>query len=306
MSECSILPKSFKPAAIATLANNSSFSDLELLLKTLEIWNEKPPIVFLYCDHAVYSKLHTIQYKGQIIYSETLNAYTGLTRGMMETMRGKYHKTLFGDFTAEKISLMEWALKSLEPSHTPQGILFCDADIFFLGPLPSLESNHKLGLSPHYIRENDAKRFGFYNAGFLWTNSFEVLKIWRKACVSSRFFEQAALEDLETAVEVNEIKLFDVNNNYGWWRLYQGIEHYTHLKQRWAIRPEYSLYAGITVEDKLLGSIHTHWLDDKDMYCVQFNTFVYKNLKNISENLKVSYILKLLDERAPWLKIFAK
>lgn len=296
----------FKPTTVATLANEHALVDLELMFRSLEAWNSPNyPTIYLYCDSVVQNTLSKLNYKGKLYTKITLNAYRGLNRGEMEIRRGTHFPTLFGDFTSEKISLMEWALKSLPPSQKANGVFFFDADIFFLGPLPSIPRTVTLALSPHYIRDYDSKRFGFYNAGFLWTNSLTHLSKWRDACTRSRFFEQAALEELEEGLNSSEIMLFDVNENYGWWRLWQGLADSSIQKEKWSINRQGvdTSYAGIYVEKKPLGSIHTHWCEKSDMATLQYNLFVYRFMKLLSKtNISIANLLRILDIHAPWLK----
>jgi hypothetical protein len=301
--ETSILQDGFRPAAIATLANEYALNDLECFFRSLELWSTSDyPTIYLYCNSIVTQKIPSYKYKGQIHINEALNAYTGLNRSAMESRRGLTFPTLFGDFTAEKISLIEWALESLSEEDKSRGVLFCDADIFFLGALPVIPSGSTLAISPHLIKEIDSSRYGYYNAGFLWTNSATVLTNWRAACHRSRFFEQAAIEELENETTY----IFNKNNNYGWWRLWQGNQHYSELKKEWSINRSHEEFSGICVDSKPLGSVHTHWFEDRDMAVVQFNSFVYSYLRILSKNPKVNALVKLLDVKAPWLKTFHK
>jgi len=300
----SIFTNDFKPAAVATLANENALEDLEFLFRTLELWNNPPPRVYIYCDTKSLTSIHLLNYKGELHIKEALNAYTGLNRTYMERKEGVDYPTLFGDFTVEKISLMEWALSDLsyENNEKQKGVLFCDADIFFLGPLPTIESTYSLALSPHYIRKKDTRMFGKYNAGFLWTNSLSVLSTWREACKTSRFFEQAALEDLETFSP----KLFGHEHNYGWWRLWQGERPSIDLKEQWTIRHRFLDYSGICIVDKPLSSIHTHMCDSRDVATMEYNSFVYCILKLCTRNPKVTILLELIDKRSPFLKELSK
>lgn len=57
-----------------------------------------------------------------------------------------------------KCDILEWAMDSLPEEKRKQGVLFCDADILWFGPLPSIPSTARLGLSPHEIRQADEAR----------------------------------------------------------------------------------------------------------------------------------------------------
>ena len=182
------------PSAIATLATSGAIKDLRLLLSSLAIFNANPPTVYLFCDKDVSEKVGGFKYPGRLVVREDLGAYAGLNRQQMEQIPGVHFKSQWFDFMAEKINLLRWAL-----SAGGGDVLFCDADICFLGPLPEIPSGKTLALSPHAIRERDAARFGYYNGGFLWISSAAHLDVWWSACATARFYEQSALEDVAAA-----------------------------------------------------------------------------------------------------------
>jgi hypothetical protein len=253
---------SFTPSVVATLATGVVIEDLRILLASLQIFNANPPTVYLYCDHLISTALP--KYSGRIIVKEALNAYLGLNRATMEALPGKRGASLFFDFTMEKIELMRWVLAQ------ESSAMFCDADICFLGPLPAIPSGTTVALSPHMIRPHDEARFGRYNAGFMWFSGTGPVDLWEKACGSSRFFEQAALEDVAAAEQLYE---FPVTQNYGWWRLWQGVEHPETLLKKWSIHRTPST-SGITVNGVALGSVHTHFAEKKDKATQAFNTVI--------------------------------
>jgi hypothetical protein len=84
------------------------------------------------------------------------------------------------------------------------------------------------------------------------------LGIWKAALPTSRFFEQAALEEVAKAAK-DGLYEFDMNHNYGWWRMFQSPNPPTHQKEMFAMNR--SVGAGITVENLPLCSIHTHFTE---------------------------------------------
>ena len=160
------------------------------------------------------------------------------------------------------MNLLEWAHEENDK------VLMCDADICFMNTLPSVPENTLLGLSPHFIRESDEQRFGKYNGGFVYSASKDIPDAWRKATFTSRYFEQAALEDLTCLFKTDECP---IQNNYGWWRLLQGSESITMIQKKWSINRKDG--CGICVEGLPLFSIHTHW-DTDDRATQYFNKFI--------------------------------
>ena len=275
--------------SIATLVNEFAIADLKVLLFTLELWNPKPPTVYIFSDTKSAPLVRAISYGGDVIVKEdALNAYTGLNRRAMESRRGSIYTTLFADFTAEKTALMEWAL-SLTLTEE-EGVLFCDADICHMGPLPTIPDGTELALSPHMIRKSDTDRYGIYNAGYLWFKDVAVAARWRELCKTSRFFEQGCLEDLAKEYRTYE---FPVEVNYGWWRLWQGLQAPADLQGEWAIF-RLSDGCGLTVQKKPLQSIHTHWTEKSDRATCEFNDWILRQLVRVSSVKKTAALVKFL------------
>jgi hypothetical protein len=287
MTDTSIL----LPSAIATLANENSLHELKLLLKSIEIWNEDLPPVYLFCTSSMLPQLEKI-YKGKLYINPVLDAYSLKTRFQMEKSRSlKGMPNLFYDFTQEKCDLMQWALESLPRVDREGGVLFCDADIVWLAPLPPISTEKKLGLSRHFIRQSDEEKFGTYNAGFLWTNSLDVIKTWKEACFTSRFFEQAALEDVEKSLKPEEVLKFGENVNYGWWRMFQNMNTPSEQQGCWSIlRDRDQIHSGILVKKRTLLCIHTHF-KTTDTVTLAFNSFVLEKLNLLKSQRKVTMLL---------------
>jgi hypothetical protein len=259
--------------AVGTLANKNAFYDLNVFLFTLQLWNDELPNLYIYCDSFIENYLISKKlYKGKLFIKNALDAYTTYDRLKMEQLQGKEFPTLFGDFVCEKMNLLNWMFE------TEKSVLFCDADICFLGSLPQVDETKKLILSRHMIRESDEKRFGIYNAGFLYMSDSSIPNKWKNYTYTSKFFEQLSMEDLANEF-IDSLDVFPVQNNYGWWRLFQGKESVTTLQSRWKIkRSENS--CGISVEDKPLLSVHTHWKTN-DSTTQMFNRFIMNYLEKV-------------------------
>jgi hypothetical protein len=257
--------------SIATLANTNALDDLKVFLNTIQIFNKDLPDIYLFCD--TYIDILNLTYAGKIYKKVTLDTYDGLTRKMMEQMKGVNFRNKWEDFMCEKMKLLEWAHETCER------VLFCDSDICFMGPLPVIPEWVTLGLSKHMIRMFDEKRFGTFNGGFVFSGDKGVPEEWSRATYTSRYFEQAALEDL---VDKFKTIFFPIQNNYGWWRLLQGEQSVETLKKKWSVKNNI-----ITVEDLPLLSIHTHWKTD-DKATRYFNDFVKGFIQN-------EELLKILD-----------
>jgi hypothetical protein len=161
----------------------------------------------------------------------------------------------WNDFMLEKVNVLEEALKHHNDT------LLLDADFVLLEPiyLPAdasadHKSNYQLGVSPHYMKESECAKYGRYNGGMLWTNQFELGQVWRKFSAVSRYFEQAAIEDL--AVKYTSFE-FGPEHNLGFWRPVHnelGLkEFYTHF---YFDDPTQS----IMLRNQTIATVHTHIL----------------------------------------------
>ena len=272
--------------SIGTLANKNAFHDLKVFLFTLQLWNDILPNVYIYCDSFIKNALENENlYKGKLFIKNGLDAYTNFDRIKMEQLPGKEFPSLFGDFVCEKMNLLNWIFE------TENEILFCDADICFLGPLPVLNSSKKLILSRHMIREDDEKRYGIYNAGFLYLNDKTVPNKWKTYTKSSSFFEQKSMEDL--AFEYSDsFDEFSIQNNYGWWRLFQGEESLPELQKQWSIKRD-TTCSGIYVLQKPLLSIHTHWKTN-DYITKAYNMYILNYLEKLQSNNRTKKLVSFL------------
>ena len=271
------------PTTIATLATGSAIEDLRILLATLALFNANPPTVYLYCDTSAAEAIPGLKYPGQLHLRKELDSYSAYKRRDMEQMRGKVFNTLWFDFMTEKINLLRWALQDISG-----GVLFCDADICFTGPLPAIPATATVALSPHMILERDEQRFGRYNGGFAWFSSMSYVDIWWNACATARYYEQSALEDVAAHVLEKDGKQalyeFPKTHNYGWWRLWQGKRSSQELLKEWSIhRGKSSESSGLCVEGIPLGSIHTHF-QTGDTATRQFNAMVLTQLKILAHS----------------------
>jgi hypothetical protein len=269
------------PTAIATLATGGARADLRILLASLAVFNAKPPKVYLYCDDEIAAALPAWKYPGEVIVSTALHKYSGMNRQQMERLPGAHFPSLWFDFMAEKISLMKWAFaeEGEAAADASYGVLFCDADICFFAPLPSIPPRTHVALSPHDIRKADEARYGRYNGGFLWLSHSRYADTWLAACdAGQRFFEQSALEDVAAAAVATDpaaLYEFPRTQNFGWWRLWQGERPAAALMTEWSMnRRTAPTSSGIMVAGEPLGSVHTHFHEQRDTATVEFNRWV--------------------------------
>lgn len=272
--------------AIALLVNENAIDDLKVFLFSLQLWNTFLPTLYIYSTSKAQPIIDSIEYNGPRVYSTDLDAYSNLSRGQMERMPSKQGlSNLFHDFTVEKCTLMEWAI-----GLAGKGVLFCDADLCWLGPLPSLpDGDLRLALSPHEIRHTDEVKYGIYNAGLVWIRDLEVVQAWRRASMVSAFFEQLALDSVSKQFQLYE---FGTHVNYGWWRMFQGRTSVDDCKAQWSIHRN-AAHSGLCVKGEPVVCIHTHW-KTTDHVTYTFNTWIVGKLTVLKGQPKVGKLLRFL------------
>ena len=287
---------------IATLANKNAIQDLDIFLFSLNLWNNLSSTkIYIFCDTYIAQWVISAYPLLQIKTIVTLDKYDGLNRQQMEKMKGQNFTTVWGDLMGEKNLLLEWIFINNPKEATTSGIFLMDSDICFLGPLPTLPAGTEFALSPHHIRPQDIVKFGFYNGGFLWTNSSQIPQLWSSATLISRYFEQAALEDVAVPYRKNNTFYeFPITTNYGWWRLFQGKEPAETLQKKWSIHE-----GDLCIDGAPLASIHTHWYEKTDRATLAFNQFVLRFLRLVGKkHRKIEKLVRHLEENIVILRRF--
>jgi hypothetical protein len=241
------------PVIALLVTGEKAFEDFKVFVKSLEVWHPDA-VLYVQTDSPTAPLLAGLKTKMTLRVRATLDRYKGLTRSDMEALPGVRYDSLFKEYTYEKATVLEEAL-----AMHPQGVWFQDADIVHLAPLPAIPEGATVALSPHAIRPGDERLYGRYNAGYLWIKDPSLIIVWREAGARSRFFEQAALEDVATAAGTGLYE-FPLQVNFGWWRMYQGAEPPSAVQARFGFnRMDRSV--GLRFNNAPLQSIHTHLYD---------------------------------------------
>lgn len=283
--------------AVCTLSTYNAIQDLKVFLFTLNLFNATKPIVYLLCDSktAEYLKTNDL-YSGPLHIDTGLDRYGTVSRKLMTGQRGYIYKTLWEDFMMEKATVIDNAFEKED------AVFFFDSDICFMGPLPEVPTTAKIAVSPHMIKPRDEERYGKFNAGFMWTNDKSVPNLWRQASKTSRFFDQAALEDVVKNYTPESVHEFSVQNNYGWWRMFQSTELSTTLQKKWSIF-RFDNTVGIRVDNSPLLSIHTHWSETVDLVTKHYNLWVFGFLDRLGKHPQASALHTFLKKEFPHLHV---
>jgi hypothetical protein len=255
---------------IATIATGKkAAAELKCLLLTLELF-EPGATLYVYTDNETSHLIPTSSIR--ILKREAMNAYSGKSRPEMEALSGIRYKNLFTDFTMEKAKVLKWALED-----SKEGVWFLDADVALFAPLPVFESPKTLVLSPHYIRTADERKYGHFNAGMIWIAAQRHLDIWERAALQTRFYEQAALEDVWTMCSEAERVEMPPQVNLGWWRHGQSVESPPEIEKKLGFQRQPGCM-GLKYEGYILQSVHTHWYEASP-----FNAWIRGALQKIQK-----------------------
>jgi hypothetical protein len=234
-----------------------ALKEFQLLIHTLEQW-EPAAEVFVLSDTTTGNLLDAVKSRIRIRIRKTLDAYKGLTRKDMEARSGRTYPTMWHDFMIEKVAVIKWVFEERDEVAVAEGVWFLDSDITLLSPLPTFPTNIQLALSPHYIRAGDEARYGHFNGGMLWLRNPALLDVWRRATHGSRFYEQAALEDVWKAVAAEARLELGQEVNFGWWRYLQSADPPPVIQGRLGYNRRL-VGSGLTYGGVVLQSVHTHW-----------------------------------------------
>ena len=269
-----------KPSSFCSMCTSTCAFELKGLLLSLSVYHTDETI-YIMSDSKTKKLVEEMTPKPRlnIKWFVELDEYDGLNRMMME------QKGLFTKFLMSKPNIIK---KTLEYE---KDTLFLDSDIIILDELNDIDDTKELGVSPQFIKQETIDETGYYNAGCLWTKSKELPDDWIKYSETSRYFEQASIEDL-----VKKYSYFEFGENYNLqcWRYILSPEGPRKISSHISSDKGVVMY-----KDKPLKFIHTHFLDQR------FNDFnnllvnhinnakIYKILLIISRVIKDKWIIKI-------------
>ena len=229
-----------QPSSFSTICTSTCAHELVGLLLSLSVHHPQAKI-YIMCDTETKKKMHQITPKPRLecIWIVTLDCFADMNRQDM-TRAG-----IWSDFQMSKARVILAALQS-EPD-----TLFLDSDIIVTDVIDDVDGSKVLGVSPQFIAKEHLDRTGYYNGGMLWTRSAAVAEDWIEFTKTSRYFDQASIEDLAQKYEHFE---FGENYNLQCWRLYYSADD---VASRITSVP----YQGVFYKNSPLKFIHTHFWD---------------------------------------------
>jgi len=270
-----------EPSSFCTIATYTCYFEFIGLVYSLSIHH---PNAKLYCflDSKTKEVLERLSVKPKldIIVKVELDKYTGLNRQMMERMN------IIKEFWNNKANVMSYALQYENDT------IFLDSDIFIINPIKCIDLSNDVGLSPHFTKKANTDEVGYYNGGCVWTKNKEIPISWKKYTITSRYVDQASLEDVSNDYR-ESIFEFGKEVNFMPWRVIVGDDPQQVVKSI-SIKND-----NIYIEDKPLVFLHTHFHDSR--FTQINNIFIralkqlkrYKELLIIDRNISKSWIIKI-------------
>lgn len=274
------------PASFCTMCTNSCKQELVGFLLTLSI-HHPYTIVFIVSDSLTkqYIEQLTPSPRLDIRWNITLDKYTHKNRQIMEK------EGSWADFQMAKAQVIRVALEDMSDT------MFLDSDTIICNKLYIKDPTKQLGVSPQFITDEYVKRTGYYNGGLLWTNQTSLPDRWIHHTKTSRYYDQASIEDL-----TKEYTYFEFGEEYNLqtWRFLLGVEHgnvvASHINNRDGV-----LY----YNDRPLRFIHTHFNSPRfsqinNLFMSKmFEARMYREILCVTRLINEKWILTIPTQPAP-------
>lgn len=221
--------------------------ELLCLLLTLSLYH-RDEIIYILCDKETkeYIKKISPTPKLKIKWYPTLTRYSLLKRKDMEKMG------IWCDFQLNKMDIIKHAIES-------QGdTLFLDSDMIILDEINDIDKDKELGLSPQFLKADILEEIGNYNGGMVWCNNVKIIDDWKFFTNNSRYYDQAALDDVYEIHKKNTFKFTD-NYNFQESRFKNGIEDNSNLINDIIVKNKKIMY-----KDKILKNLHIRFGGEMD------------------------------------------
>jgi hypothetical protein len=265
-----------KPSSFSTICTSNCAFELTGLLLSLSVYHTDETI-YIMSDTKTKKIIDNITPAPRlnIKWFIELDEYDGMNRQIME------QKNLIKEFWNNKARIMSKALENEKDT------LFLDSDIIITGIIDDIDNSKEIGVSPQFITQEHIDKTGYYNGGCVWTKNKEVPNDWIKFTKTSRYVDQASIEDLAKKYTYFE---FGENYNLQCWRLMLSPETPQQIANHITSLPNDKLY----YKKKPLKFVHTHFLDQRFQ---QFNQLIIKHLTNAKMYKVLAIIYRVINNK---------
>jgi hypothetical protein len=263
-----------EPNSFCCISTHTCHNELVGLLLSLSIYHRNANVLCM-VDSATKKAIDECSPKIRLNLDVVVNLdkYSGKNRSQMEA------EGIWSDFQMMKSYAIEEAVKKYGDS------LFLDSDMLIMDKL-LVNKEKEIGVSPHYIRKKDTDAFGYYNGGMMWSRVEEVGHWWREYTKTSRYFDQASIEDLAKKYSYFE---FDKSYNFSWWRVGQSDESPQQIVGHLSVQDGKACYDAIPIK-----IVHTHF--NVGTYA-QFNDLIKSLLVKANAYKELAIIDRIVDNK---------
>lgn len=231
------------PNSFCFISTFNSCHELIGMLFSLSLYH--PNInVYGFVDLMTLNELNNMipKIKLNLILNECLNKYSNKNRQNM-VIEG-----IWDEFQMQKAEVIKYALNNEDDT------MFLDSDIIIFKSINIIDKTKEIGVSPHFTKKSNTDEVGYYNGGCLWTRHKSVPDDWIEFTKTSRYHDQASIEDLVKKYSFQE---FGEEINYMPWRIIVGENIDLEIKKI-SINDE-----DICINSKPLIFLHTHFTDNR-------------------------------------------
>ena len=264
------------PSSFCTMCTIKCGQELVGFLLSLSLFHTDAN-VYIVADKQTKEKIESMtpQPKLNIKWLVSLDKYSDLDRSQMVEMG------LWDEFQMAKADVISFALQE-----TPD-TLFLDSDTIILDKL-FVEGGEgcELGVSPQFIKQKNIDETGYYNGGMLWTNNDSLPGKWCEFTKTSRYHDQASIEDL---VKVYPYFEFGENYNLQTWRFILGLESGDKIASYVNIKNGKLYY-----KDRPLKFIHTHFNSPRFQ---PINNFFIQNMMAARMYRELAIVYRVINDK---------
>jgi hypothetical protein len=265
-----------KPSSFSTLCTSNCAFELTGLLLSLSVYHTNETIYIL-SDTKTKTIIDSItpQPRLNIIWYVELDEYDGMNRKIMEA------KNIWSDFQMSKAKIIKYALDKEKDT------LFLDCDIIITNSIDDIDTTKDIGVSPQFLKKEILDLYGVYNGGVLWVKHKQVPDDWIKFTKTSRFYDQASIEDL-----VNKYTYFEFEDNYNLhtWRFIHADGGHQEIISYITSKNNDTIY----YKNKQLKFIHTHFLED---IFKPYNNIIIQHLHNAQMYKILAIIYRVINNK---------
>lgn len=264
-----------KPSCFCTICTSNCAYELKGLLLSLSVYHTDETI-YIMSDSKTKKSVEEMTPipRLNIKWFIELDEYDGMNRMIME------EKGIWNNFQMSKANIIKKTLQCEKDT------LFLDSDIVILNEINDIDNTKEIGVSPQFIKKQNIEETGYYNGGCLWTKSDKVPDDWIEYTKSSRYFDQASIEDL-----VKKYSYFEFGEEYNLqcWRYYLSPDGPDKIASYISSDKGVVMY-----KDKPLKFIHTHFLDQRFH---NFNNLLLYHINNAKLYKILLIIFRIINDK---------